>query len=281
MSISISPVRHLTRSALKGSALLAIVLLFAPSASAQRVKQSERSPSFKPIGLYQLQLDGETDQAARIYHSSSLGTILIKSPELSTIVELIPRSNQFQAFAPNSFFENTDGTLDKLPNVQVIETGAFAMNDGLPVFQVEGRNGVFIKKPPLLGAQDRTGLIGHDPTYGQRSEMYQPVRQYLDILKNIEQDVEVKIFFGSWCSVCAEFVPHILSVQNALTGSKVTFTFHGLPQDFDDAEAKRMKVSSVPTGIIMQDGKEIGRATGYSWQFPSMTIANTLGGLKR
>ncbi len=259
------------------TALAAAGLLIAGSLSAQQVRQAQRSPTFKPIGLYQLQLDGALDPGARIFHSAGLGTILVVSDQLSTVVELVPgRGKTFGAYSPDDFFRNVDGTYDKLPNVLPIEEGSFALNGDLPNFTVEGRRAEFTKKPPLLGSQQRAGLIEHDPTYGERSKLYSPIDQYIDMLKNVDEEVEVRIFFGSWCTVCAEFVPHILRVQETLSDTKVRFTFHGLPQSFDDPEAKKLKVTQVPTGIIFKGGEEIGRATGYSWQYPSMTIVNTL-----
>lgn len=259
----------------------ATALALSAGASAQQVRTAERSLTFKPIGLYQLELDGVLDKEARVYHSAGLGTILVRSPQISRIVELVPRGRQMQAFAEKSFFRNVDGTWEKLPNEQPLEVGSFDLNGDLASFTVEGRRVAFVKKPPLLGPQDRAGLIEHDPTYGERSKAYEPIAQYIDLLKRVDDEVEVRIFFGSWCSVCAEFVPHVLATEAALADSKVKFTYHGLPQSFDDAEAKKLGVTSVPTGIIFQNGEEVGRASGYSWQYPSMTVVNTLSGLKR
>ncbi|MEM1247393.1 MAG: thioredoxin family protein [Acidobacteriota bacterium] len=261
--------------------LFAAGSLAASGVTAQQVRTAERSVSFKPIGLYQLELDGVIDNEARIYHSAGLGTILVRSPQISRIVELVPRGRQMQAFADKSFFRNVDGTYEKLPNEEPIELGTFQLNGDLASFTVEGRRVAFVKKPHLLGPRDREGLIEHSPAYGERSKIYQPIAQYVDLLKRVEDEVEIRVFFGSWCSVCTEFVPHILATEAALAGTKVKFTYHGLPQNFDDAEAKKLGVTSVPTGIIFQNGEEVGRASGYSWQYPSMTVVNTLSGLKR
>ena len=274
----VSPIRP--RPAFAGL-WLAGLLLPVIALAQQPVQQTERSPAFKPIGLYQLQLDGAIDESARIYHSAGLGTILVRSEQLSSYLELVPRGKSVNSFSPDSFFENADGSVDKLPNVQTIERGSFSLNGDLPSFTAEGRSVAFVKKPPLLGPQKRAELIDHDPTYGQRAKAHTPVEQYLTMLRNVDDDVEIKVFFGSWCSVCAEFVPHILSAEDALAESKVRFSYHGLPQNFDDAEANRLGVTSVPTGIIYRNGEEVGRASGYSWRFPTMSIVNALTGQAR
>ena len=74
---------------------------------------------------------------------------------------------------------------------------------------------------------------------------------------------------------------HIYAIAIGREQGDCALCHDGLPQNFEDAEAKKHGVSSVPTGVIFQNGEEVGRASGYSWQYPSMTVVNTLSGLKR
>jgi hypothetical protein len=66
-------------------------------------------------------------------------------------------------------------------------------------------------------------------------------------------------------------------VEDELKGSKVKFEYFGLPHDMNDPEAKRLKVSGVPTGIVYVNGKEAGRITGNSWSTPETSLNTILG----
>ena len=254
---------------------LSLLAVVGPVAAQQQPAET----SFRQIGQYVLELDGAQVPDARIYHSPAFGTILLRTDQLSTVVELVPRGRRLQTYAPDDFFDNSDGTVDKRSSAKALETGAFELTANLPSFTVEGRSARFIEKPPLLGRQTRDGLLEHDPTYGYRANAFTPAADFLGRLEKVEDEIEIRVFFGSWCSVCAEFVPHILAVEEALAGSKVRFTYHGLTKRFDDPAAKELNVSSVPTGIIFKNGKEVRRASGYSWRYPSMTIHNALMGI--
>ncbi|HVS12541.1 MAG TPA: thioredoxin family protein [Thermoanaerobaculia bacterium] len=234
-----------------------------------------RDPRFWPIGSYSLELDGER-VAAEFFHSTGVGTILMHTAELSHWVELQPRGRLVTLLPPEAIHRNVDGTREKLPAPLGTPAGVFELVDKLPHFTVEGRAARLIKRPDLLGPSTADEIVGHDASYRVRADAYRPQGDYLQRLRQVQQPVLVKVIFGSWCSVCAELIPHVIKVEELLGDSSIRFEYHGVPNDFDDAEARRLGVTSTPTGIVYVDGEEIQRITGYSWRFPDLALHNAL-----
>ena len=65
--------------------------------------------------------------------------------------------------------------------------------------------------------------------------------------------------------------------EEDLEGSNIRFEYYGLEPGYQEEEAKRMEIAAVPTGVIYVDGKEVGRAAGQSWRFPSLKILRAVG----
>src|SRR6185312_12098973 len=54
----------------------------------------------------------------------------------------------------------------------------------------------------------------------------------------------------------------LLKVEDQVQNPKLRFEYFGLPRDFNDPEAKKAGIHSVPTGIVYVNGREAGRITG-------------------
>lgn len=240
----------------------------------QAIPSTPVSPAFRQIGLYSLEMDGKLVADAAFFHSQASGTILIQTPQLSSIIELQPRGRVLLTHSADGFHRNRDGTLDRLPRAKPASSSTFELADSLPRFELEGHRFVVREKAPLLGPQTAASLIEHDPTYGQRAQLYQPQDQYLDVLRQVTEPMVVKVFLGTWCTVCSEMMPNVLRVDQELQGSKIRFEYYGIPRDYDDAEVKKLGVTSLPTGIVYVNGEELQRIVGYSWRFPDMSLHN-------
>lgn len=86
--------------------------------------------------------------------------------------------------------------------------------------------------------------------------------------------IEVKKFYAEWCGPCKMLTPIIEKVKGE--NSQVSFQDINIDEDF--AIAQKYFVRSVPTVIIEQDGKEVGRYAGLQSQ---MTYTNALNELKQ
>lgn len=66
-------------------------------------------------------------------------------------------------------------------------------------------------------------------------------------------------FFADWCGPCKMMTPVLDRVAEELEGKAVVAKL-----DIDAAEqtARRFQVTSVPTFVLLRDGKEVGRRVG-------------------
>lgn len=263
---------RLLRSVLPGALLAAV-------ATAAAWAQPGGAPEgFQPYGQWKLQADGERVSDARFYRDGRTGAVLVLSEARDLRAILFPRNRQVHFLGPEALAEDAAGWYRILPGKRPHTSAEFQLSDGLPSFQHGASAIQFLRKPSLLGPQTREGLLENDPTYAARGRSYSPQSVHMSTLRSVEEPVHVKIFFGSWCSTCAEMLPKILAVEKALDHDPITFEYYGLPESYDDAEAKRLGVTSVPTGVLFRDGEEIGRVRPASWRFPELALVQALAG---
>jgi thioredoxin-like negative regulator of GroEL len=63
-------------------------------------------------------------------------------------------------------------------------------------------------------------------------------------------------FTADWCQPCKKVKPIVEDMK------KEGFHFQMVDADFEQLLVKQFKVSSIPTFILLKDGKEINRITG-------------------
>ena len=63
-------------------------------------------------------------------------------------------------------------------------------------------------------------------------------------------------FTADWCQPCKKVTPIVEEMK------KEGFQFQMIDADYEQLLVKQFKVSSVPTFILLEDGKEISRMSG-------------------
>jgi thioredoxin 1 len=85
--------------------------------------------------------------------------------------------------------------------------------------------------------------------------------------------ITVKKFYAEWCGPCKMLSPIMEKVKT--NNNNVSFSDINIDEDFEVAQ--KYFVRSVPTVIIEQDGKEVGRFAGLQSE---LTYTNALNELK-
>ncbi len=256
--------------------LLALTLVASPVLFAQAGGPMN---GFARTGDYLLELDGSMIDDARVYRSSSAQAVLIVASDLPAPVLIRPRFRTVEKVSLLKMNEKQDGSIDLLPNPTYASEESFSVDGSDVVFSVEGRAARLKLKPAISGFQTPAAIFDDSPEYEQRAGFYTPDASVVEELRAQGKEVRVQIFFGTWCPACGQMVPRILKVAEQTRGSKLQFAFYGLEREFSgDAEASRLGIRSVPTGVIWVDGEEAGRLVGNDWRSPEKAISDLIDG---
>lgn len=258
-------------------ALLLAFLMPAGSSEAQSPPGASQ-PGFELTDDWVLDVDGTESSNARIYSSSQSRSILVVRSDGGAPVLVWPRTRVVETLNLMSVANRGEGFVEVLKNPVLATHPPFEVLGTTVVLQVDGSELRLKPKPPLVGLYDADGMVENSKVYARRADAYEPVPATVGKLKTLGQAVRVRVFFGTWCPACGQMVPRILKVSDALEGAGLKFEFYGLPRGFKgDPEADRYQVSSVPTGVVFVNEKEVGRITGNDWRSPESALWKLLG----
>ncbi len=208
--------------------------------------------------------------------SPGTGTVLILDSATKKGYIVDSRRGRVALHPSSDFKDAGDGETAKSVGTKPTQEVPLKTIDKRPAFSVDGTEYRVMSKPPLLGPRTSAEIAADDTYYGDAAKRYQPVVDYLADLKTYKKPTQVLVFFGSWCQNCHKWLPNIIRVENELKGTPIQFEYHGLPQGEADPRAQALNVKTVPFGVVFQDGKEIGRIAGPSWQFPDLQLHQLL-----
>jgi len=259
-----------------GTAFLALSVLVAAPAGAQPADAVLRD--FIPSGDYIVKIDGVEAPKAELYQSSQAPAFLIVANELSSPTLILPREQAVQTVSFMKLSKRADGNLDILADAQLTPAGSFRLEGRDVAFTIDGKEVSLVERPYLLGEQDLQGMLDYSPAYRRGADDYDPEAAAVKAIRSAGEPVRVRVYFGSWCGFCKQYVPRMLAVAQQLEGD-VDFEFYGLPNGFgDEPAASRDEIDSVPTGIVYVDGKEVGRLNARDWESPEGTLRNLVTG---
>ena len=234
---------------------------------------------FTPVGDYLVEIDAQDQESAKIFGAREARSLIIMSSELPAPLLINLADGSVAGLQLMKVAQRDNGSLDLLPDPIAQQYGQYRIDGARIVFEVDGREVAIKPKPVLVGNRSATEIVAHDPGYGVKRDAYSPSPELIEKLRQQGDGVRVRVYFGSWCPFCGEMVPRVLKVAQNLEGSAIRFEYYGLPQQIrEDAEARAMAISGVPTGIVYRAGKEVGRINGNSWRSPEQAILDILQG---
>jgi thiol-disulfide isomerase/thioredoxin len=256
---------------------LAALLLRSSHLAAQPAAAAEQL--FQPTGEYLLQIDKQAVPDAKVYVSPKGDAYLIVSSRLAGGPVLIDVPGHRVSTVVTALLPRADGSLAVAGGATLTPQGSYAIEGESPTFTVAGAHARLVAGPPLLGEQTADALLRHDPGYGRRAAAYQPDAAALARLAAVPAGVRLRVYFGSWCPICAQAVPRLIKVIATLKQPHLAVEYYGLPQDRDaDPEPARMNLHGLPTAIVYGQGnKELGRITDDQWRRPEVALRTILG----
>lgn len=123
---------------------------------------------------------------------------------------------------------------------------------------------------PMLHAQEEkvltgpitvTDLLDLPGWFGEDYLAYQPASQYLDLIPQYLEDIDIVCVLGTWCSDSRREVPRMVRILQAkmIPPEKLQMIAVDREKRSPNGEASQFSVERVPTFIFIRNGKEIGR----------------------
>jgi len=258
----------------------AVYAVAAMPTTAQEVPSDAVLRDFKPSGDFVFVLDGVQQKNAEVYRSERAVAYLVISYDLPSPIMVSPRTQMVETVNLMKVVKKDDGTIDILADAVLDQVGPFHLEGQKVVWKMsDGRDARLEERPWLLKRQTGKAIQEDNAEYAHKASLYTPNPSYVAKLRAVGKNVEVMTYFGSWCPHCKEIVPRILRLEGELQGSKIGFTYYGLPSPMsEDPESDRAKVHGVPTVVVFVDGKEAARLAGGDLTAPEAGLAGVLTG---
>jgi len=229
---------------------------------------------FTPVGDFEVVIAGNLDTGAKVYQSLEQAVVLVVSDRLPSPVVLHVKSKRLQAVPMNRLATREMG-LEMVRGEALVDLGGFEVEGSDVVFKHGTVAGRLRPKAPLVGEHPIGEILEHSPQYRTTAARYRPDPDILAKLREVEGEYRVRVVFGSWCSVCKNYLPRGIRVEEDLASEAIRFEYFGLPleEPWEHAEVKRLKVSALPTAVIFRGDREVGRFAGAEgWQRPEVRI---------
>jgi len=118
--------------------------------------------------------------------------------------------------------------------------------------------------PMALGVVQRELLS--EPPFQEFAATYdtvQPADEFVQMIKQVKSNVDVMVFFGTWCSDSKRDVPRFLKLADSAGIGNERITLYGLDRTkrSPDGLTETYGIERVPTIIFLKEGREIGRIT--------------------
>ncbi len=116
--------------------------------------------------------------------------------------------------------------------------------------------------PPMVGEVTLEQLYARHPVYQRRAAAYQPDPEMLEVLAGLGEDIDVVAFFGTWCQICKEHLPALLSTIDHTGNPHLKLTLVALDESASEP-ADWIEACGVgyitPTFVVRVDKMEVGR----------------------
>ena len=130
------------------------------------------------------------------------------------------------------------------------------------------------KNAILTGWITESQLLNQSPVYKQEKDSYEPDSTSIEILKKFNQDVNVLVFLGTWCSDSRREVPRFLKILELANNDHIKFQLMGLDRSKRDSLglAEKNQIEFVPTFVVFKNDQEVDRIV----ETPSLSIEQDL-----
>lgn len=243
-------------------------------------------PGEKPIADLErtrdwiVDLGGEELKGAEVFYSDYEVAWVLRLPGLRALM-LSPRGDNSVQRIDEKVFAKTAGVGASLSAGGSQDVVAqYSRSGGEMSFELDGHTYSLRPAPPVLGHRSASDVGERHPAFVPAVAAYREKAgaRMPPMSKAATEEVTVRVYFGSWSPICERIVPKTMAVEEAW--KRVRFEYYGLPQPLtDDPHAVTMKLTGVPTVVILRGGEEVERLAGRRLDQPETAIAEALADL--
>lgn len=141
----------------------------------------------------------------------------------------------------------------------------------------ENANIKFQRKSDFLyGEISRKQLYENYPKWKELEDVYLPDSSVISQINELNQSIEVIVFFGSWCGDSRRNVPKFLKVVYRNPNFNIKLWAVDRKKQIDNGFHEKYGIKRVPTFIFNYKGREIGRIVEYPENTIEMDILKIL-----
>ncbi|MGL5358592.1 MAG: thioredoxin family protein [Shewanella sp.] len=113
----------------------------------------------------------------------------------------------------------------------------------------------------LTGKIEAQQLVSELSEFTTGYQSYQVDTAAIAGLKSLTTPTEIIVIIGTWCPDCHRETPRFIRIMEALANPHIKVTYIGVDRTKQDPQglAAQYEFSRIPTFIVMQQGKEVGR----------------------
>jgi len=240
---------------------MAVLLALALGTTGASAAEETQPVDLAPTSTFRVEVDGAEVRAAATYVAGETGLLILGSGLRFPI--LVVTEDQTIRYVPDeNVLRDEEGNV-RMKGSPTDPVCNYQVSAGQIIFQAEGHKVRLSPRPPLVGPQTLEAIIQHNPDYQTRIAGYKPETTAVEFLRGYPRKTEIQIYFGSWCSVCEAWVPRLVKALQSAGNASLQTQFIALPKNFiSDVKARSKGIDGVPTIILLQDGKEVGRLSG-------------------
>lgn len=113
----------------------------------------------------------------------------------------------------------------------------------------------------LTGAVEVQKLVTELPEFSSGYQSYQVETDALAPIKAVKKATEIVVIIGTWCPDCHRETPRFIRIMEQVANPNIQVRYIGVDRQKQDPEglAAQYDFQRIPTFIVLQDGKEMGR----------------------
>ncbi|MDN5370667.1 MAG: hypothetical protein PWP74_1975 [Shewanella sp.] len=131
----------------------------------------------------------------------------------------------------------------------------------------------------LTGVIDGKKLVTELPPFESGYQSYEVDTAAIAPLKAVSKPTQIVVIIGTWCPDCHRETPRFIKIMEAVNNPNISVKFIGVDRKKHDPKglAAKYEFKRIPTFMVIQDGKEIGRIVERPTESLEKDLAKILG----